>query len=270
MESACGLPGEEKVRFALCAVLALVGCATPAKPPAPAPQAAMAAARPIERVPVRLFDAWPGVAPSAIALEVRGVREADLASIEELRKLTRRFTGQALALSGVSTAEAVLLPGFFSGSLIAGAVILAPLALGLDRVQQRQHEAIIAALNEADLLEGTRTVLAAHLPAGDDDATLSVIVLAYGLVPKYGPGGGPLCLTVAADVVLTSGGQEVYRDTIHLAPYLRSVDAPPPVCAYREDFAARDGAPLRHAATDLAQVLAAIVRHRLAVLPWAS
>jgi hypothetical protein len=262
--------GEEGVRLVLCALLALAGCATPTKPPPPTPQAAAVTARPIERVPVRTFDAWPGAAPGGLALEVRGVREADLASIEELRELTRRFTGQALALSGVSAAEALLIPGFFSGSLVAGALILAPLAVGMNSVQQRQHEAIIAALKEADLIDGTRMALAPRLPAGSTQATLSVIVLAYGLVPKYGTGRGPLCLSVVADLVLASRGQEIYRDTVHLAPYLRSADAPPPVCANREDFAAKDGAPLRHAATDAAQVLAAIVRHRLPALPWTS
>ena len=217
---------------------------------------------------MRTLDAWPGAAPRGLALEVRGVREADLASIEELRGLTRQFTGQALALSGVSVAEALAIPGFFSGSLVAGALILAPLAVGLNSVEQRQHETIVAALKQADLIDRTRAVLAPRLPAGGDPATLSVIVLAYGLVPKYGSGHGPLCLSVVADLVLTSGEQEIYRDTVHLAPYLRSVDAPPPVCARREDFAAKDGAPLRLAATDAAQVLAAIVRNRLPVLPW--
>jgi hypothetical protein len=259
------------MRLALCAVLALAGCATPAPPPTP-PQAvaiAKAAARPIERMRVRTLAAWPGAAPRAVALEVRGVSEADLASIEELRALTRQFTGQALALSGVSVAEAFLLPGFFSGSLVAGGLILAPLAIGLNSVEQRQHDAIVAALKQADLIEGTLAALAPRLPAGGEAAKLSVIVLAYGLVPKYGS-HGPLCLSMVADVVLASEGREIYRDTVHLAPYLRSADAPPPVCAHREDFAAKDGAPLRHAAIDAAQVLAAIVRHRLPALPWKS
>jgi len=71
-----------------------------------------------------------------------------------------------------------------------------------------------------------------------------------------------------ADLVLTSGVQEVFRDAVHIAPFRRSADAPPPVCARMEDFAAREGAPLRNAALDAAQVLAAIVRHRLPAVPW--
>jgi hypothetical protein len=259
--------GEYRRRLVVCALLALAGCATPVKPP-PVSPAATGAPRAIERVPVHTLDTWPGAPPRAIALEIRGVREADLASLDELRELTRRFTGQALALSGVSTAEALLIPGFFSGSLVAGALILAPLAVGLNSAQRRQHETIIAALKQADLVEGTRAALAPRLAAGDAQTTLSVIVLAYGLVPKYGSSQGPLCLSVVADLVLASGGREVYRDTVQLAPYLRSADAPPPVCTSREDFAANDGAPLRLAAMDAAQVLAAIVCHRLPVVPW--
>lgn len=257
------------MRRVLAALLLLAGCATPSAPPPPKPPAAPAAPRVIERLPVRTFASWPGAAPRAIALEVRGVREADLASIEKMREETRRMTGMSLAVSGASAAEALLLPGFFSGSLVAGALILAPLAVGLNSAQQRQHDTIVAALKQVDLLEGTRAALAPRLPPGPGEATLSVIVLAYGLVPKEGRATGRQCLTVVADLVLARGGEEIYRDTVHMAPWRRSADAPPPVCAHMEDFAAKDGAPLRHAALDAGQVLAAIARHRTPALPWA-
>lgn len=262
------------MRLALCALLALAGCASEHKVPAtpPSPPAAAPVARAIERVPVRTLASLPATAPRGIALDVRGPQAADLASIEAMREATRRMTGQSLALSGVSAAEALLIPGFFSGSLVAGALILAPLAIGLNSTERRQHETIVAALQEADLVAGTRAALAARLPAPPPEpgATLSVIVLAYGLAPKYGKAQGPLCLSVVADLVLHAGNREVYRDTVHMAPYRRSADAPPPVCAAMEDFAAKDGAPVRHAALDAAQVLAAIARHRLAALPWTS
>lgn len=256
------------MRRALLALLALAGCATPQKPAPPPPQAPAPAQRAIERVPARTLDSWPGVAPRGFTVEVRGVREADLASIEKMREETRRMAGLSLAVSGVSAAEALLLPGFFSGSLVAGALILAPLAVGLNSAQQRQHETMVAALKQMDLLEGTRAALVPRLPPGPGEATLSVIALAYGLVPKEGRATGPLCLAVVADLVVARGGEEIYRDTVHMAPWRRSVDAPPPVCAHMEDFAAKDGAPLRHAALDAGQVLAAIARHRTPALPW--
>jgi hypothetical protein len=250
------------VRLALCAALALAGCAALPKPaPKPPPQPP----RTIERVGLRVFDAPASAAP---ALEVRGLREADLASIESIREATRRLTGSSVALSGVATAEALLIPGFFSGSLVAGGLILAPLAIGLNAAEKRQHDAIVAALTETDLADAARAGLAKRLPPPSPGATLSVIVLAYGLVPKYAEAHGPLCLALDADIVLHDRGREVYRDTVYLEAWRRSADAPPPVCADMAAFAANDGAALRNAVLDYAQVLAAIVRQRTPALPW--
>lgn len=249
------------MRIFLCTALGLAGCATappPVATPAPAPQE-------IVRIAPQRFAA---PALTAVTLDVRGPERADLESVEELRALTRRLTGMSLEVSGVALAEAVALPGFFSGSLVAGGLILAPLAIGINAVERRQHETIVAALEEADLLGMTRRTLAGRLPYASPQNTLTVIVLAYGLVPKYGHPNGPLCLSLDADLVLRAAGRELFRDTVYLEPYRRSADAPPPVCADMAGFAARGGAPLRDAALDYAQVLAAIVRHRLPALPW--
>lgn len=258
------------MRAALCAALALAGltgCAQVAKPPA-APPPAAPAAKSIERLPVLVLSTWQGTAPAGITLEVRGPDAADLRSIEELRDLTRRMTGTSVGLSGVAIAEAFLLPGFFSGSLVAGGLILAPLAVGLNAAENKQQETIVAALKKAHLLDTTRASLAKRLPVQSPAATLSVIVLAYGLVPKYGNARGPLCLSLVADIVVQAGEREIFRDTVYLEPWHRSADAPPPVCATMEAFAAKDGVALHNAVLDYAQVLAAITRHRLSGLPW--
>jgi len=243
------------------AALALAGCATapePVETPAPPPQKIVRVA------PQRL--AAPAV--TAVTLEVRGPGSADLKSIDELRGLTRRMTGTSLGVSGVALAEAVALPGFLSGSLVAGSLILAPLAIGINAVERRQHEAILTALQQTDLIGNTRAALEKRLPAPLPENTLTVIVLAYGLVPKYGRPHGPLCLTLDADLVVRAGDRELFRDTVYLEPYRRSADAPPPVCAELAGFAAQDGAALRNAVLEYAQVLAAIARHRLPALPW--
>ena len=250
------------MRVLLCALLALAGCATP---PTPAPKPPPEPVRVIERLAPKVLAAPALPAP---ALEVRGLREADLASIERVREATRRLTGSAVAVSGVGIVEAFALPGFFSGSLVAGGLILAPFAIGLNAAEKRQHEAIVSALKETDLRDAVSAGLAKRLPASAAQTRLTVIVLAYGLVPKYGNPHGPLCLTLDADIVVHDGGREVYRDTVYLEAWRRSADAPPPVCAHMEDFAAKDGAPVRNAALDAAQVLAAIVRLRTPALPW--
>lgn len=251
------------MRVLLCALLALAGCAAPPKPaPAPAPPPPP---RTIERVAAQVLAAPALAAP---ALEVRGLREADLASIERVREATRRLTGSAVAVSGVGIVEAFALPGFLSGSLVAGGLILAPFAIGLNAAEKRQHGAIVAALKQTDLRDAVHAGLAKRLPATTAQTRLTVIVLAYGLVPKYGNPHGPLCLTLDADIVVQDSAREVYRDTVYLEAWRRSADAPPPVCAHMEDFAAKDGAPARNAALDAAQVLAAIVRQRTPALPW--
>jgi len=248
------------LRCLVFAALALAGCATEPQPVAtPAPPQTI-----VHLAPQRF--AAPAV--TAVTLDVRGPGSADLKSIEELRELTHRMTGTSLGVSGVALAEAVAMPGFLSGSLVAGSLILAPLAIGINAVERRQHETIVTALKKTDLLGVTRGALAGRLPAPLPGNTLTVIVLAYGLVPKYGHPNGPLCLSLDADLVLRAGDRELFRDTVFLEPYRRSADAPPPVCADMAAFAAHDGAALRNAVLDYAQVLAAIVRDRLPALPW--
>jgi hypothetical protein len=251
------------LRILLLAALALAGCATepqPVAPPASPPQKIVRVA------PLRL--AVPPV--TAVALDVRGPDAADLKSIEELREITRRLTNASVGVSGIALVEAVALPGFFSGSLVAGGLLLAPFAIAMNAVERRQHEAIVAALQETDLLGDTRAALEKRLPApaAAPEVTLTVIVLAYGLVPKYGHPSGPLCLSLDADLVVRAGDRELFRDTVYLEPYRRSADAPPPVCADLAAFAAQDGAALRNAVLDYAQVLAAIARDRLPALAW--
>ncbi len=246
------------------ALAACVSAPPPAAPPVPPPQPRSIVHEPALR--------HLGPAISGVKLEVRGPGEADTASIEELRELTERMTKMSVGISGLAIAEAFLLPGFFSGSLVAGGLIIAPLAVGINQSEKKQHQAIVTALVESDLLGRTRDFLGRQLPPPAPGHVLSVIVLAYGLVPKYGDGPGPgprpLCLTLVADIVLREGELVRFRDTVHLEPYRRSADAPPPVCAAMAAFAKEEGRALRHAATDYAQVLAAIVRGRLPALPW--
>jgi hypothetical protein len=206
---------------------------------------------------------------SAPTLDVRGPREADLASIEELRALTRRMTGTSLGVSGVALAEAAALQGYFyAGSLVASSLILAPLALSVNAMERRQQETVVGALQKADLVADVRAALAKRLPAPSPQTTLSVIVLAYGLVPKYGHPQGPLCLTLDADLLVHAGTRELFRDTVYLEAWRRSADVPPRVCGTLEDFARKDGAALHNAVLDYAQVLAAVTRLRLPALPW--
>jgi len=90
--------------------------------------------------------------------DVRGTTPADTESLERLRAFTQSFLGSSLGISALSVAEAIAIPGFFSGSLVASAIILAPLAITLSLVEHKQYETIQRALQETSLLELTRLI----------------------------------------------------------------------------------------------------------------
>lgn len=251
------------VRSPLLVLLALAGCVS--APPTPDTRPVPPQPREIVRIASQRFTA-PAV--SAVMLEVRGPREADLTTVEEIRELTRQMTTLSVGVSGIAIAEAVMMPGFFSGTLVAGGLILAPLAIGLNSAEKKQHAAITAALKESELLDYTREALEKRLPERAADTRLSVIMLAYGLVPKNENRFDSLCLSLVAHLVVQAGENVLFRDTVHIEPYRRSDDVPPPICATMEAFADAEGASLRRAVRDYAQILAAIVRHRLPALPW--
>jgi hypothetical protein len=226
----------------------------------------------IERVPVKVPEALDVPRPAVLPMAVRGVTAADLAAVERVKKLDEQATAMGLGVSTLGAAEAVLLPGFFSGSLIAGALILAPLTIGLHVSAQKEVNTVGRVLKEVDLIGETQRALLARGVPGEADADamqMTLVILAYGLIPKdphrilWG-----LCLILESDLVLTAGGRELFRDTIYLSPYRRSADAPPPICGGMAEFAKNDGIALRNAALDYAQVLAAIALRRARRFPW--
>jgi hypothetical protein len=226
----------------------------------------------IERVPVKRPDALDVPRPAVLPVSVRGVTAADLAEVERIKKDLEQVTAKVLGISTLGTAEAVLLPGFFSGSLTAGALILMPAVIGLQASLQKEVDTVSRVMKEVDLIGETRRALlvrGASSEAAADATQMTLVILAYGLVPKephtslWGH-----CLILESDLILTAGGRELARDRIHLWPYLRSADAPPPICGGMGEFARNDGIALRNAALDYAQVLAAIALRRARQLPW--
>lgn len=259
--------------FAFPALLAaLAGCAVPSKPSPQSPPPSAAPGREIVRIAAKRPPPLP-VAQSQVIVDVRGIRDADVAAVERIREEVSMMTGSSVGLGAVSAVEAFAMPGFMSGSLVAGALILVPLAVGMDAVARRQHERITGALKESDFQAEMRRQIEQRLAkpgAAGAAMRLSAIVIAYGLVPKYDrQPHGPLCLVADVDLLLEASGQVLYRDTVYLEPYRRSEDAPPPVCAAMDRFAARDGTALREAVLQYAEVIAAIANHRLVGLPWA-
>jgi hypothetical protein len=264
-----------RICVTLVLACALAGCATnPDRPKAPKPPESTQL-RPliaIERVPVKVPEALDVPRPAVLPIAVRGVTAADLAAVERIKKDLEQWTAKVLGISAVGTAEAVLLPGFFSGSLIVGTLILAPATIGLHAVLQKEVDTVSRVLKEVDLMGETQRALLARGVPGEPpaDATqMTLVILAYGLVPREPhPSLWGVCLALEADLILTAGGRELFRDTIYLWPHRRSADAPPPVCGGMGEFAKNDGIALRNAARDYAQVLAAIALRRARQFPW--
>lgn len=78
----------------------------------------------------------------------------------------------------------------------------------------------------------------------------------------YSPGEN-LCLTVAAQLIISGPGGVSHQEAVQVGMDASSVDLPSPVCASMSRFAAEDGLYLRQSIQELAEVLAALIRLRL-------
>jgi hypothetical protein len=198
--------------------------------------------------------------------DVRGTTPADTEILERQRAYTQSFLGSSLGISALSVAEAIAIPGFFSGSLVAGAIIIAPLAITLSVMQHRQYETIQRALQETSLLDLARESLKKRATKSGlsipGAPKVELIIVAHGLTQQ------PLCLFVDAAITITVQGNQIFEDIIYLEPFLRSSDAPPPICGSIEDFAKDDGRLIKRGLIEYGQVLAAIVIKRTKAFSW--
>ena len=171
--------------------------------------------------------------------------------------------------------ETVLLGGYGGAQIITGVLFIAPLTMTLDVILKNTVNTINDTLKNIDLIAETRHALIARgvpVKAPDPEAVQAILIVnKYGLVGKYGAirgMGSEACLIVVADLVIANGTREIFRDEIHVNTSRRSNDAPPPACRPVQDFADKEGLPLRNAAHTYAQVLAAIAVHRIKEMPW--
>lgn len=260
---------------------ALASCAAnPTHPsPRPAPRTPSAlwirTLPTIERVPVKQPEAFDIERPAELPVLVRGVNAADLAVVDRVQENAKRdvdeLTGATLELG----AQGLAMGGYAGAQIVTGAVFIAPLVITLDTMAKSTVNTITRVLKDVDLIGETRRALLARGIRSEavtaETARVTLVVNAYGLVPKHGAVRNiesEVCLIVDSDLIVTTGGRELFRDAIHIRPYRRSADAPPPVCAEMWDFADKEGRSLQNAARDYAQVLAAIALHRIKDLPW--
>ena len=87
-------------------------------------------------------------------------------------------------------------------------------------------------------------------------------ILAELIISSYGLTKEPACLFADAAIVVSKDGQPLLQEFIYIEPYLRSADAPAPLCATVDRFAADKGKLIRQGLNDYAQILAAIFMQR--------
>jgi hypothetical protein len=258
----------------ICSVV-IAGCAS--SEPVKSSAAAAPPAHPsVVRVPARSLELQGAGAPLRLALDVREAGPGDTEVLEALRREDQRFSLLGLGVGGIGLWDALTFGGTFAGAEVLGAIVILPTMTILSAVNARARDTVNRALKETPVGPLVRTDLeAAARPKDSADSgapTAEVTVLVtYGLVPRDKVELGDLsvlCLLARAVLKVSVDGRNVFEDTIHVEPYLRSSDAPPPVCATLSDFAVGDGRLVKRGLTDEAQVLAAIVIRRTRTLPW--
>ncbi len=225
----------------------------------------------IERVPVRRLEA-PAEGPLAPAsVAVRAAVQPDLGPVERSREKTASTKRTLESAGAIAAALAAAAPPLYAGTIALGA-LLVPAAAGLEIYEKRDQDTIVRTLREVDLPTQLRSALVRRsVPSagGETTAGVTVTVNAFGLAPRAGSCPTcPVCMVADAELVVTQGGEELFRDPLVVTAWRRSADAPPPVCATMAEFAEGDGRLLRKAVLDTAEVLAGMTVQRLPGLAW--
>lgn len=207
----------------------------------------------------------------SFAVRVRQANKGDAAVLEAIQKRHEREGSRMLGLLGGE-----LLVG--AAYAYPGAQVLAPFviigSIWLQAEDTNTREAILRALGEVALVPMIQADLELATPAPEpharSDAIVEVIVLQYGVVAQHPNSLNRLCLVARAALTVDAGGRRIFDDLIYIEPYVRSSDAPPPVCGTPQQFALDDARAVRRGLVDYAQVLAAIAVRRTRALPWRS
>jgi len=273
--------GRTAFLLSLVAAVAGTGCAGKTSRPATRPAAPTVPAswvhtpQAIQREPVKQPEPFDVQRPADLAVVVRGIKDADLDEVDGFYKREQKEIDKMYGTNGELGVTGLAMGGYPGAQIVTGVLILAPVVFTLDTILTNTVTTISDTLKDVDLIAETRGAVAARgipVKTPDRDAVRALLVVnSYGLVGKYGEirrMGSDACLIVAADLIIADGAREIFRDEIRIGTSRRSADAPPPSCLPFQDFAEKDGIPLRNAARTYAQVLAAIAVHRIKEMPW--
>lgn len=222
--------------------------------------AAVACASEIERVPARQID-------RAHALVAVPTIEVRLASEAELDRLGMTFPELA---TGMLVSQLIPAAGGLAAVPLLHVYAVWTLVTlpAMHAYEERRQRIVERAMAPEAFLSAVREALERRLGrrglpfAGDEAPNLSVIVLGYGVNRKPGAMENA-CMFVNAAIKVERQGVAVYEDMVYMEPFLRSSDAPPPACHELAALTRGDGTLLTHAVAETAEILAAIVVHRL-------
>lgn len=226
-----------------------------------------AAAMKIQRLPPKVLSPSLFSTQDPVHLLVRSATQADLEGIRH--ESDQEMAASMVVFGAGSVGLGLSVAPMYGASMVLGGVLVGIGATAIMIVEGGQQNEIELALKQTGFVDMLRQEFVSTLdtsPRADNPITLEVVPLRYGVMEAKGR--DELCAAAEIAVTLSTADQALYRDKVLISPYLRSTDAPPPVCLPRRNMAEDSARALRDALAEYAVTIAAIVRQRMAGLPW--
>lgn len=202
-----------------------------------------------------------------VRLATAGEQEAVRARLESSGVMSRNMAGTAVLGLGVGAAATA--GGMYAGGAILGGILLLPSAIAMYAHDRHVADHVSAALAPEALVEELQAVLPSTQAIDSPTLSVELIILDYGLLARTEHDRNePLCLIADLGIEVKRNGESLYQEMVHIQPFLRSADAPAPVCRSYETWGKHDARMLIRARQDLAASLARMVRSRLDALHW--
>jgi len=223
--------------------------------------------REIKRFTPQVLTVQDYVSQYPVHLSVRAATQADL---ESERFQYEQKIEKSLAVFGVGSVGLGAVAGpMFGGSMILGGVFIAIGSTAIAATNSRQQRKIELALRQSDFVGmlGKEFGFKLQTSADSNHHTLEIVPLRYGIV-EVKEQADELCVVADLTITLLNVDQVLYRDRVLISPYLRSQDAPAPVCMSRGSMSFDDARPLHDALAIYAAAMPSIVQQRIPGLPW--
>ena len=221
----------------------------------------------IKKIPYSTLTEVDGTSNIRPIIEVRMATDSELSSVPGLwqGKEVAGFSAFGLGSLGLG----LVAPPLYASALVVGGILLITMPSSMGAISGIQRNTIKKVLATEDFSALTQQAIIESMDYSEsnrsDGYTLSVIILAYGFLEKF---GDEICFSVDAEVKLAFHEKEIFDDYIYIEPFLRSEDAPPPPCAMVGEFSEDNGKLARQTIRTFSEYLASIVIHRLPVLEW--